>query len=492
MDERGNVVCVQTRFEGAKEAAYLATQDADPLVSQFSPTYGMVLNLLQRLTLKQVESLLQRSFAQYLANQRLLPEQQAIAQLTQQITRIDVQIASIPREYLTQYEKLKARLKEQRRIVKYLEKQAQRDRAPALASALTEIEPGQLLYLKGKYVTVSSPIPTIFIDSTASSGQSAIYICLGADNRWYIATQSDIKAIGDAIVSKEQLALLEPPPDLELKPGKRRKGNQQSTEIAKTLQTAPEPEIEPPEVIAEREKIENIQQQMSQHPLHNWGKPTELLKTYHRRQQLQDELQQRQANTRQHQSQHWREFLNICEVLKAFGALYDYHPTTLGQTAAAIRGDNELWLGLALTSGHLDHLPPSQLAAASCALVTETPRPDSESSFPPPQPVMEALGKLRNLRRQLFQVQRQYQVALPLWLETDLIGLVEQWVEGMEWQDLCEATTLDEGDLVRILRRTRDFLSQMPYVPHVAESLRDNARNAVEAMERFPVQEFED
>ncbi|NBD31587.1 MAG: hypothetical protein GVY17_01085, partial [Cyanobacteria bacterium] len=51
--------------------------------------------------------------------------------------------------------------------------------------------------------------------------------------------------------------------------------------------------------------------------------------------------------------------------------------------------------------------------------------------------------------------------------------------------------SLDEGDLVRILRRTRDFLSQIPHVPHLANSLRTNARLAVEQMERFPVLEFE-
>ena len=47
MDTVGYVVTCQTPFEGAKESAYLATRKPDPLVSQFTPTYGMVLNLLQ-------------------------------------------------------------------------------------------------------------------------------------------------------------------------------------------------------------------------------------------------------------------------------------------------------------------------------------------------------------------------------------------------------------------------------------------------------------
>ncbi|MFY7802786.1 MAG: DEAD/DEAH box helicase, partial [Limnoraphis robusta] len=47
MDLLGHVVTVQTPFEGAEEAYHLTTKEPDPLVSQFTPSYGMVLNLLQ-------------------------------------------------------------------------------------------------------------------------------------------------------------------------------------------------------------------------------------------------------------------------------------------------------------------------------------------------------------------------------------------------------------------------------------------------------------
>ncbi len=491
MDERGNVVCVQTRFEGAKEAAYLATQESDPLVSQFTPTYGMVLNLLQRQTIREAKSLLERSFAEYLANQKLIPEQKAIAQLTQDITRIDFQIASIPREYFQQYEKLQAHLKEEKRILKYLDRQAQRDRAPRLATRVSRARSGDLLYLKGKYITVSSPLPAVLVDQVPSAEQPPLLITLAVDNCWYVATQGDVCAMGKVLLPESALTDIRPPDDLELKPGKRRKSDETTAEIAQQMENATPPEVDPPDVEAQKAKIKELRQQLRNHPLQQWGQPKELIKTYKYRQQLQEELEDHQTKTRKNQSQHWREFIEICEVLETFGALDNYQPTSLGETAAAIRGDNELWLGLALRSGHLDELTPSYLAAAACALITETPRPDSESDFLPPMPVINALSELRGTRRELFQTQRRHRVAIPLWLEPDLIGLVEQWVEGIDWNELCEATSLDEGDLVRILRRTRDFLSQIPHVPHLAGSLRTKARLAVEQMERFPVLEFD-
>ena len=89
----------------------------------------------------------------------------------------------------------------------------------------------------------------------------------------------------------------------------------------------------------------------------------------------------------------------------------------------------------------------------------------------------------------MFQRQRRYNVALPIWLEFELIAIVEQWALGMEWIELCENTTLDEGDVVRILRRTLDLLSQIPHIPHLPDSFQRNAYRAMQLIDRFPVNE---
>ena len=48
-DLQGYVVTLQTRFEGAKEASALAISKPNPLVSQFTPSYGMVLKPFAKL-----------------------------------------------------------------------------------------------------------------------------------------------------------------------------------------------------------------------------------------------------------------------------------------------------------------------------------------------------------------------------------------------------------------------------------------------------------
>jgi superfamily II RNA helicase len=69
--------------------------------------------------------------------------------------------------------------------------------------------------------------------------------------------------------------------------------------------------------------------------------------------------------------------------LQQVNGLQSVLPTRIGEAAAAIRGDNELLIALALMSGYLDALDPHHLAAVICALVSETPRPDTLSTIEP-------------------------------------------------------------------------------------------------------------
>ena len=491
MDATGYVVTLQTPFEGAKEAAYLATAGADPLVSQFTPNYGMVLNLLQTHTLTQARDLVERSFAQYLATLYLRPQQQAITDLTTELTKLDIQLAPVDVGTLAAYEKLSERLKEERRILKILENQAEDRQASELVQVLPEVTVGTILYLKGKYVPVSSPVPAVLVTKEKGRGQSPYLVCLSADNRWYVVTTADVVDLQGEVVEARAIASLELPQELVIKPGQVRRGTPETKAIASLLPRVVELMLSP-EVLAQQQVVDAVKAQLDTHPIRQWGNPSNLLKRHRRRLALQEEINARQAEFREHQAHHWQEFLNLVEILRAFGCLEDVKPTRLGQAAAAIRADNELWLGLALMSGELDNLAPHHLAAAMCALVTETPRPDSWTNYSPAEEVIEALTGLKGMRRQLFQLQRRYQVALPVWLEYELTGIIEQWALGVEWTQLCANTSLDEGDIVRLLRRTVDILSQIPHVPPVSEALKLNAIRAIQLLDRFPVNELVD
>lgn len=495
MDAVGHVVTVQTPFEGAKEAAFLATAKPEPLQSCFTPSYGMVLNLLQKHSLEEAKDLLERSFAEYLARLRQTPDKQAIATLTTELAKLDVELAGVEQSQVISFAKLKERLREEERLLKILEQQASQNTKQVIISQLPQVALGQILHLKGKYIKVSDPIRVIFVDKVSGSGQAPDLLCLGEDNRWYLAPYGEVTMINSGSVPMSELTHLIPPEVKQLGGG--RKGDEQTAQICQKIAQYARPLNTPPELLEQAQRIAQVETQLNEHPINQRKNSGRLLKLFYQRMSLREQLHKSQIQLQKQQSRksyYWEEFLNLIEILREFNALDGYHPTDLGKAAATIRGENELWLGLALMSGQLDHLEPHHLAAAMSAVITEPLRPDTWCNYPVPSEVMEAFRRnepnpvsLREIRRQLYQAQTRYEITIPVWLENQLLGLVAQWTQGSQWQEVCENTNLDEGDLVRLLRRTVDLLWQIPQIGGISQNLRENARSAITAMKRFPI-----
>ena len=71
MDEIGYVTIVGTPYQSPQEVADLVLSDANPLESRFSPSYSMVLNLLQRFTMDEAKELILKSFGYFSSSTRL-------------------------------------------------------------------------------------------------------------------------------------------------------------------------------------------------------------------------------------------------------------------------------------------------------------------------------------------------------------------------------------------------------------------------------------
>ncbi|MBF2063987.1 MAG: RNA helicase [Calothrix sp. C42_A2020_038] len=492
MDKQGHVVTLQTPFEGAKEAAYLATSQPDPLVSQFTPSYGMVLNLLQTHTLEEAKELIERSFGQYLANFHLRPQYEHIDELRRQLEETQAQIDAVGEHEIAVYEKLRQRLKVEKQLLKTLQEQAVTNRQEELGMMLGFAVSGTLVSLKGKNITVSTPITATIVGKSPGSGLAPYLVCLGRDNRWYVATTADVVDLYGELPRIDIPPNLLPPAELAIKPGQTWRGDSSTFELSSQI---PEPDASlhiAPEVREQLARVAAVQAQIETHPLHQSGNVSVIFKRRNRLTEIASELEELEVAVEQQSQRHWEEFINLIDILQHFQCLDNLVPTQLGQVAAAIRGENELWLGLVLKSGELDNLDPHFLAATVAALVTETPRPDTFVRYGLSQEVDEAWSRLRNIRRSLLKVQYRHGVSLPVGLENryiNIVALVEQWALGTEWVELCENTTLDEGDVVRILRRTLDLLSQIPHVPFLSQALYANARRATQLIDRFPVNE---
>ena len=498
LDTQGYVVTVQSRFEGVREAGQLATSPADPLVSQFTPSYGMVLNLLQRYDLAKAKELVERSFGRYLATLDLVEDEARIAELMGQLDRLEDGSGDVPWEDFEDYEKQRARLREERRILRILQQQAEETLAHELTLALQFSSEGTLVSLKAPQLK-GRVTPAVIVEKVKGSGQFPLLLCLTDENLWVLLPCNAVVSL-HAELSCLQVGQVDPP--LLRHAGELRHGDQASGGLALAVgHMANRHDMSTPqydlagEVQAHAQLVHHLEEDLELHPAHRWGDRKQLKKHRRRMEELHDEIEERQRLLHFRSNRHWDTFLALIEILRFFGALAGedgLEPTEVGRTVAALRGDNELWLGLALMSGHLDELDPAQLAAVFEAISTEVNRPDLWCGYPPPPQAEEALHDLRGLRRELERQQERAKVTVPIWWEPELTGLVHAWAKGTSWSDLIANTSLDEGDVVRILRRTVDLLAQVPYCEAISEQLRTNARSALKAINRFPVCEIDD
>ncbi|MAR07765.1 MAG: DEAD/DEAH box helicase [Cyanobium sp. NAT70] len=495
LDSRGYVVTVQNRFEGVREAGQLATSPADPLVSQFTPSYGMVLNLLQRHDLEKAKELVERSFGRYLASLDLVDEEETLAQLRLQLAQLEGVAGDVPWEDFENYEKVRGRLREERRLLRILQQQAEETLANELTLALQFASNGTLVSLKAPQLR-GRVTPAVIVDKVDGPGQFPLLLCLTDENLWILLPCQAVVSL-HAELSCLQVDGVSSP-DLQ-RSGELRHGDQHSGGLSLAVahmarrhdMTTPQYDLAG-EVLTQARLVQQLEQDQEQHPAHRWGDRKQLKKHRRRMEELEGEIEERQRVLHHRANRHWETFLALIEILRQFGCLDDLVPTEIGRTVAALRGDNELWLGLALMSGHLDELQPSELAAVFEAISTEVNRPDLWSGFPPPPAAEEVMHDLAGLRRELLRAQERRDVVVPAWWEPELMGLVEAWANGCGWADLIANTSLDEGDVVRIMRRTVDLLAQVPYCEAISEQLRSHAREALNAINRFPVAEAED
>ncbi len=495
LDAQGYVVTVQTRFEGAREAGHLALSAADPLFSQFTPSYGMVLNLLQRYDLHKAKELVQRSFGRYLAGLDLVDDEECLDRLRIQLDKLHSFGEEIPWDDFEIYEKLKSRLKEERRLLRILQKQAAETLSHELTLALQFSSIGTLVSLKAPSLR-SRINPAVIVAKKQGPGRFPLLLCLTDQNIWALVSCQSVVGLHAELkcLDVEHLDI----PEIS-RPNQIAYGNDGSNPVAiaisdlAKLQNMTTPQYDlAGEVISQAKLVKDLEDELTKLPAHKWGDRKKLKKHRKRMYELEAEIKDREQLIHHRANQHWETFLNLLKILQRFGCLDDLEATDIGRSVASLRGDNELWLGMALMSGHLDRLKPPSLAAVVQSIGLEISRRDLWCGFLPSSESMEALHDLGSIHQEISKAQQSLQLDIPLWRDSELIGLVESWAHGTSWTDLISNTSLDEGDVVRVMRRTIDLLAQVPYCEAVSMGLRQSARAAIKAINRFPVSEAED
>lgn len=184
---------------------------------------------------------------------------------------------------------------------------------------------------------------------------------------------------------------------------------------------------------------------------------------------------------------YWNKFKNHRAVLEKLGYLEKDFPTEKGILCSTIRAENELYIAEMLLSGVLDELTPAQLSAVICAVITEDLRGDVFPSQPLSHPTRKALNQLKNIRKKIAIVQRDYDIDTEMYINSYYSPLIEMWVEGLSWEELTGMTQSSEGDVVRVFKRTIDILRQIANAQYINPQLNETAKEAIKAILKEPI-----
>uniref|UniRef100_A0A0E0FU16 Helicase ATP-binding domain-containing protein n=1 Tax=Oryza nivara TaxID=4536 RepID=A0A0E0FU16_ORYNI len=589
IDTVGHSVLVQTTYEGPEECCDVIFAGLEPLVSQFTASYGMVLNLLagskvthnqkesddikvkrSGRTLEEARKLVEQSFGNYVGSNVMVAAKEELERIQSEIQYLSSEITdeSIDRkcreelseEDYAEISLLQKKLKEEKQMRNELKKRMELERMVAWKTRLEEFESGHLPFMCLQYKdkdSVQHTIPAVFIGSLSSFADQKIvslvendspvagkqkvdnegqqyypsyYVALSSDNSWYLFTEKWIKAVYKTGLPAVPSAEGGPLPRETLKQLLLRE-DMMWDKIAKSeygsllcmdgsLDTwSWSLNVPVLNSLSEDDEVERFsqehqdavechkQQRKKVSQLKKTIRSTKGFKEFQKiidmRNFTKEKIERLEARSRrltrrirQIEPTGWKEFLQISKVIQEARAL-DINTQViypLGETAAAIRGENELWLAMVLRNKVLLDLKPSQLAAICGSLVSEgikfRPWKNSSYVYEPSSVVTGVINYLEEQRNSLVDLQEKHSVKIPCEIDAQFAGMVEAWASGLTWREIMMDSAMDDGDLARLLRRTIDLLAQIPKLPDIDPVLQKNAQIACNIMDRVPISEL--
>lgn len=187
---------------------------------------------------------------------------------------------------------------------------------------------------------------------------------------------------------------------------------------------------------------------------------------------------------------YWKPFQRIVNLLQEKSYVDESNkPTELGKICAAIRSENSLLITELVQSDIFKGLDPIEFSAVVSSLSIDNWRNSKDVYMHPSSKVYDAFDKLKALSRQVLKSQRNHKVDKATDIFPQIAPIVEEWAKGGEWETVTSLTNLDDGDIIRCLRRTLDLIKQISHAPNINPEIATLAKEAIPVLEREPVLE---
>ena len=465
IDTEGHAVVSHRGGVAPEEVAALASKRTYPLISAFTPTYNMVVNLLARSTRAQTRSVLESSFAQYQADS-------AVVQLATRLTELEALRASaaddlscsrgdvgeylMVRDRISQAEKSGARARK---------RETREESRRVLRAART----GDVLALsRGRKVRLC----VVGAKATAASGRVEVSV-IGEDGTWRALAPEDVRG-GIAIVGH-----------MAIPGGSALRRTKERTRIAGELRSgAARGRFQHPSDPAGEDAIGELRAAMRAHPVHRCPHREDHARAGSRWARLGREIEIVRRSIDSQTGSVAAQFDRVCAVLESLEFLDGDRVTASGQRLRRIFGERDLVIAMSLNEGAWNNLDEAELASMVSALVYDS-RSDDEANELAPTGVgirlrtawEECVGTLARVHR----VEKQYGCEPTPSLDAGLMSATLAWAHGSTLATAIDGAEIQAGDFVRWMRQVMDCLGQIAS----AAPTSDLARTAEAAKDRI-------
>ena len=446
IDTEGHAVVSHRGGVAPEEVAALASKRTYPLISAFTPTYNMVVNLLARSTRAQTRKVLESSFAQYQADS-------AVVTLASRLTDLEAQRDAIAedlscshgdvREYLT----LRDQLGQTEKSGARARKREARDESRRILSG---VRPGDVLALtRGR----KTRLCVVGAKATSASGRGEVSV-IGEDATWRALAPEDVRG-AIAVVGH-----------MSIPGGSALRRTKERTRIAGELRSGAAKGIYvvPAESTQAFDPISALRVAMRQHPVHRCPHREEHARAGAQWARLEREINRLRSSIDSQTGSVAAQFDRVCAVLERLGFLAGDEVTDAGQRLRRIFGERDLVIAMSLDEGAWDGLDECELASMVSALVYDSRSEDDAQELAPSgvgtrlrTAWEECMGTLERVHR----AEKRYGCDPTPGLDGALMAATLAWAHGSTLATAIEGAPIQPGDFVRWMRQVMDCLGQI-------------------------------
>jgi ATP-dependent RNA helicase HelY len=466
IDALGHAVVVYQRQVQFERVAGLAATRTYNLTSSFRPSYNMAVNLVRNYTLEQAHSMLNSSFAQFLADRGVVAlERSRVKDMETLAAYRDKMVCD--RGDFFEYRGL---LEEARELRARDRAGREHEQSDAVRQAVGKLRPGEVIHVPGTgrgglAVVVSSREGKLTVLT-----QSRAIIRLGAKDFEHppqVLTRIVLPRTGSARSGRYRRDVASRLVSLRIKPSRPPRNEDRV-----------HPQTE--------KKAAALERRAAEHPCGSCPDLAEHEAWAEKAARLQRQIMGIERRIRVRTETLARQFDRVLSVLGALGYVDGWSLTEKGRLLTGIYGEGDILVGEALSEGLLEDLSPSETAAFVSCFVYEGRERVQLSAEMPTAGSATKLEAAQRIWRQIRRIEDENQVQLCRDLEAGFASAVFHWAEGKPLDDVLRESELAPGDFIRNCKQLLDLMRQVrdvarPETSTVVGSARDAVSHGVVA-----------